>query len=450
MTRQIAILGANSRLARELISELVSLNKKILACDFCQQPEWMNSFQDCQWLELKYKDLTSIEEVVKNSDCLFFIPHQSSKTQSFKSINELNMLLNISNMIATYARHYAIKKIIYLSTMIHEELSRESYLYIHFQMEHILQESHVPLVVVRIPMLLMDHAETFQMIKKLIHRLPFVIFPPWIEKQVQPIYWRDVVEILIQLYMDTGYTKINRNLNLPGPDLISYKSFFKLLAKKLKVHKKIYILSFFPLSILIFFHSLVMRSSKKTISQFYQSWNQDAFVIKSDWKQKKTWISVEDAINLVLQENQREPLKILQESHNNLSSSMILYRTGNVTQLKAYEIALEFFHWLQYYFLSIIRFEMRDHSWRLYFAPKLFLLREFKIISMNEKQVVFLFLDRSNKRINQPIEFSIELLQFKNKTSSFIKIKAEEGQLRFFTRKLFIFLCKRFNQYLTK
>lgn len=447
MTQHISIIGANSALGRELITELLKLNKKVLASDLCGPPVWFNSLPEnsCQWIELNLKKHEALAQVIEGASCLFLIPHQSLITQHFKTKKLANCLLFLAYWITVYSSQFKLSKIIYLSAMINRELPKTSILYNQFEIENILKEGQTPVISLRLPLLIMNEIEPFNIIKNIITAFPFTIFPAWIEKQVQPIYWKDVLEILIQLLLDNSYTKIHRNINLPGPDLISYKMLLILVARKLKLKRQILLSNLFPLSITAFIQSLFLNYSSLMLKRWYQSWNQDAVALISDWKQKKSWVGVEDALKLVLNQpiENKKTVKI-----SCTDKSVLVLRTESIGQLKAKELSLEFFYWLQNYFFSIIRFEIKDNMWRVYFPQKLILLLELELLSQNEDQLTFIFRCCAKAKRPQMIYLTINHFYLKKRKFAFLKFKSESGDISYFAKKMVVFIFNRFNQYL--
>jgi uncharacterized protein YbjT (DUF2867 family) len=430
MTQYISIIGANSGLGRELIAELIRLDKKILASDFCEAPEWLQVFpkESYSWLTLDLKKTEIIEELVKPADCLFFLPHQSLTTQHIQSKLEINSLMFLSYWISHYALQFKLSKVIYLSAMLNKELPKTSLLYNRYEIENILKESQCPIISVRIPLLLMDNTEPFDVIRSLIKTFPFTIFPTWIEKQVQPVFWGDVNEILIQLLLDNSYTKIHRNINLPGPDLISYKMLFKLIIRKMKLRRQIFLSNILPMSITAFFQSLFLKYTKRELENCYLSWNQDAVALTSDWKQKKSWVSTEDALKIVLSKPMA-PLKAQVKFQSD--SSVLVLRTAPVASLGAKELALEFFYWLENYFFSVVRIEIKDKIWRIYFPQKSILLLELDLKIESSDRVEFIFNLKSKDKNSQKVTLSINQYQLKSRKFAFICIKKDGGELSF-------------------
>ena len=278
MNTTVAIIGANSFLAHELINELISKDFKINAADYEEAPQWLLQHENLKWIKLRSDCLEDIKNVCEDVDTLFYLPHQSIRTQGFYTDHQLNFLMLQTHWLTSFANTSSIKKIIYVSSMMQKDDLKGLLFQNRFNMENILKDGKAPVIVLRLPLLLMNSSEDFEFILKTLKRYPFVFLPTWIEKQVQPIFVKDVVEILVQLQLDNAYTKINRNINLPGPNLISYFSFFKQIIKKYKLRCSIITTNLLPSSFFYFFLSLFSRNTFSQIQRKFECWNQDAVV----------------------------------------------------------------------------------------------------------------------------------------------------------------------------
>lgn len=449
MIEHISVIGANSLLAKELIVDLLRLNKKVIASDFSQAPEWLKEISktECTWVQLDIKDHISLELAVAKNSCLFFMPHQSLCTQDYHGINQRNFLLYFSHEIIIQAVKSHVSKIIYLSAMISKDLSKKSLLYNRFEIENIFKESQIPVISLRLPLVLMSNLEPFQLIQKGISLFLVNIFPTWIEKQVQPIYWKDVVEIMIQILLDSSYSKITRNINLPGPELLSYRALFRLIAKKKKLRREIIISNFFPLKITAMVYSLFFNYKFAYLLKCFNSWNQDAVALTSDWKQKKSWVKVEDGLKYVLAEQS----KLIHERVKcSVANSILIYKMELIGPYKAVELALEFVYWLQNFFFSVIRAEVKDKWWRVYFPQKLILLQEFELVKQSSESAVFLCHYGLAQKGASRLEFSIELSQARSRKFAFFTIKSKTSEFSYLEQRYYTFILNSFKKHLLK
>jgi len=448
MSITVTIVGANSLLAIGLIGDLLSRDCIIQAADYSDLPlELQNfplDFKNFKWTKLSPDDFSTLKNLLTNSDTVFYLPHQSITTQRFSSINQLNFLLLQTLWIARTTKNSRVKKIIYLSNMMEKENSRGSLFFNRFEIENILKESNIPTIVLRLPFLLMNGDDNFEFVKKMLKRTPILFLPTWVEKQIQPIYWKDVVEILIQVFLDHSYTKIHRNINLPGPTLLSYSSFLKLVMKKFKWKSSIFISNLLPQYVMRFVLSLVTPHSPSSIEKKMICWNQDAVVLGSDWKQKKTWVDCEDALKYLARE---EMASISYWDYLNLDS-IFIFKTTNISTLNAYELALEYFYWLQNFFLNMIRVEIKENSWKIFFPQKMILMRHFELQKRTPEEMLFQcdykFLGLSSNKLILKIDVS----QARNRKFAFFSIQIS-GRISFIRKWMILFVMKRFLKFLS-
>ena len=76
---------------------------------------------------------------------------------------------------------------------------------------------------------------SFEIIRDLIHRLPVMITPRWLNTKCQPIAINDVLEFLSKSLFNT--ITYNRNFDIGGPDILTYKEMLLGFAKAKNVKR---------------------------------------------------------------------------------------------------------------------------------------------------------------------------------------------------------------------
>jgi uncharacterized protein YbjT (DUF2867 family) len=447
MTEKISIIGANGLFGKQLITELANHPVEITASDYCLMPDWFSEFSTLghRWIELITGSLDVMRVATAQCTTIFYIPHQSLESQEMHLLEVQSKLLRDTYLLAkSLQTSHGAQKIIYVGSMLDKNSEKKSPLYYRSEIEQILRNANITVINLRSPVVVLPNSVPFDDVCTLVKNVPFLIFPPWMEKQVQPVYWKDLVEILVQLFLDKAYTKIHRNINIPGPDLISYRRFLQHVAKKLQRKKNVYLNSFLPMNILCIYLSLFMQKKYRRVKNWLLSWNQDAVTLVSDWKQKKSWVGVEDAIKNALHDQQ-----IVKKSSREQKTERqhFVFRTVSVGQLKPKEVSLEFFYWMQNFFQNLIRIEHRDDVVRIYFPQKMFLLQEFHIKSETESNIHFecYFGAKNLKGPNNSL--SIDVYTMKSQRFSFFSYKSS-SEFSFIRKKIINILMEKFNQYL--
>lgn len=451
MSELITIIGAQSLLAHSLIEDISKRGEKVHALDFCDEPHWFESYisKGCKWFKAIPYQYVDFEMAFQNSTTIIIIAHQTNSLENIFDEDEKNQFFYHINLITQCCiKIKSIQKIIYVGSMIDKNVSHSSPLYYRHEVESILKNSLKPVITVKTSLIILPQSFPYKDILILLKKLPFIFFPTWIEKQVQPLYWKDLAEILIQLHLDKAYTKITRNINLPGPELISYRRLLEIILRKMKSRKKIHLFSFFSHKLWYLYLSFCSGLSKKRVNSLVNSWNQDAVNLLSDWKQKKSWWNIEDAVKDSMNEDQKKLSSYQSENYIKKVQNQFVYKTSSVMQLRPKEVSLEFFYWLQNFLLNLVRVEVRDDWVKIYFSQKLILIQEFKMIFQDELSIVFeCYFAKSSKSDVNKCMFSINLCQIKNSRQALFSFYSNT-KINFIQKLIIKYLMKRFNKYL--
>jgi hypothetical protein len=113
-----------------------------------------------------------------------------------------------------------IKQVIYLSGIVNDEnLSR--HLWSRKNVEEILYQGNFSLTVLRAGIIVGSGSSSFEIIRDLCEKLPFMITPKWVLTKTQPIAIRDVISFLTGVL---GHKKTyNESFDIAGPDVLTYK-----------------------------------------------------------------------------------------------------------------------------------------------------------------------------------------------------------------------------------
>jgi len=130
------------------------------------------------------------------------------------------------------------KQVIYLSGISNaEELSK--HLKSRKNVETTLSNSNFVLTTLKAGIIVGSGSASFEIIRDLVEKLPFMIAPRWLNTKCQPIAIRTVVEFLIGVIgREETY---NNSYDIGGPDILSYKEMLLRFAKIRGLKRKIVI-----------------------------------------------------------------------------------------------------------------------------------------------------------------------------------------------------------------
>jgi hypothetical protein len=157
----------------------------------------------------------------------------STQTGDFGKMEEL-CATNFKNRI----EQTNAKQVIYLSGISNaDELSK--HLKSRKKVETVLSGSGFALTTLKAGIIVGSGSASFEIIRDLVEKLPFMITPRWLNTKCQPIAIRNVIEFLIGVI---GKTEThNKSYDIGGPDILTYKEMLMHFAKVRGLKRRIVI-----------------------------------------------------------------------------------------------------------------------------------------------------------------------------------------------------------------
>jgi uncharacterized protein YbjT (DUF2867 family) len=158
----------------------------------------------------------SLQDLPLDIDAAYYLVHSMSSA----SKDYPEMEAKAAQNFVAYIDRTRAKQIIYLSGIANEQrLSR--HLSSRRNVEKILGTGRAPVTVLRAAIIIGSGSASFEIIRDLVEKLPFMITPKWVHTKCQPIGIRDVVFYLIAV-MDKP-DSYNQIFDIGGPDILTYK-----------------------------------------------------------------------------------------------------------------------------------------------------------------------------------------------------------------------------------
>ncbi|MEA1878966.1 MAG: SDR family oxidoreductase [Bacteroidota bacterium] len=216
---RILLTGATGYIGKRLLPALLVNGHTVICCvrdkTRFEIPEGFEHL--VKVLEWDFLDSNhALSEFPENFDIAYYLIHSmSSSIQQFTESEQLS---------ATNFRHVIekseAKQIIYLSG-----IANEKKLSLHLQsrknVEGILMDSKIPTTVLRAGIIVGSGSASFEIIRDLVEKLPFMIAPKWLNTKCQPVAIRDVILYLTKVQLKEEL--FNQAFDIGGPDILTYK-----------------------------------------------------------------------------------------------------------------------------------------------------------------------------------------------------------------------------------
>ncbi|WP_430906978.1 SDR family oxidoreductase [Maribacter sp. 2-571] len=167
-------------------------------------------------LEIDFLETVQKGKVPHDIDAAYFLIH--SMRSSTKEFDEMEAVT--AHHFNAYLAETKAKQVIYLSGISNDE-NLSKHLWSRKNVEEILAKGNYALTVLKAGIIVGSGSSSFEIIRDLCEKLPFMITPKWVLTKTQPIAIRDVLAFLTGVL---GNEKTyNDGFDIAGPDVLTYK-----------------------------------------------------------------------------------------------------------------------------------------------------------------------------------------------------------------------------------
>ncbi len=223
---KILLTGVTGYIAQRLLPVLLENGHEVVCCvrDKNRFQNKNYSLQKLSVVEADFLNKESLQHIPNDINVAYYLIHSmSTQTGDFENMEEI-CATNFRNRI----EQTTAKQVIYLSGISNaEELSK--HLSSRKNVETVLSNANFALTTLKAGIIVGSGSASFEIIRDLVEKLPFMITPRWLKTKCQPIAIRNVLEFLIGV-MGKNET-YNNSYDIGGPDVLSYKEMLLRFAK---------------------------------------------------------------------------------------------------------------------------------------------------------------------------------------------------------------------------
>ena len=223
---KILLTGVTGYIAQRILPVLLDNGHEVVCCvrdsNRFNRKNYLNS--NLTVIEADFLNEKSLHAIPKDIDVAYYLIHSmSTQTGDFESMEEI-CATNFKNCI----EQTNAKQVIYLSGISNaDELSK--HLSSRKNVETILSDSTFALTTLKAGIILGSGSASFEIIRDIVEKLPFMITPRWLKTKCQPIAIRNVVEFAVGVI---GRSETyNNSYDIGGPEILSYKEMLLRFSK---------------------------------------------------------------------------------------------------------------------------------------------------------------------------------------------------------------------------
>ncbi|MFM8914050.1 MAG: SDR family oxidoreductase [Flammeovirgaceae bacterium] len=226
---KILLTGSTGYIGRRVLPELVNSGHHVVCLVRDKRRfDWEDFNQDfLKHVEVVEGDLTdpaTVQDLTTPCEVAFYLVHSMSSSYENFADNEARS----ARTFVQLANQCGVKQIIYLSGIVNDK-DLSDHLLSRRNVEHILQQSSIPVTVLRAAIIIGSGSASFEIIRDLVEKLPVMVAPKWLKTKCQPIGIRNVIQYLKGVMLEPQ--TFGQTFDIGGTDILTYKEMLLGYAK---------------------------------------------------------------------------------------------------------------------------------------------------------------------------------------------------------------------------
>ena len=223
---KILVTGATGYIGKRLIPLLSNSNHHVVCAvrDKLRADKSYAEDNTIDVIETDFLEPKSLHTIPKDIDVAFYLIHSmSNSSNDFQTLEE-QCALNFKNAI----EHTNVKQVIYLSGITNDN-NLSKHLESRKHVEDCLASDSYGLTIFKAGIIVGSGSSSFEIIRDLVEKLPFMIAPKWLNTKTQPLAVRDVLSFL---HNSIGKKELyDRAFDVFGPEILTYKEMLMQFAE---------------------------------------------------------------------------------------------------------------------------------------------------------------------------------------------------------------------------
>lgn len=233
---KILLTGSTGYIGKRILPLLLEEGHEVICCVRDKNrffyPEKYSA--NVRLLEVDFLQYKSVETIPNDIDAVYYLIHSMSSADNYDELERIS-----ANNFKKKINDTSARQIIYLSGIVNDK-SLSKHLASRKAVEEILKSGKTPTTTLRAGIIVGSGSASFEIIRDLVHKLPVMITPKWLNTKCQPIAIADVLEFLMKSLLNPK--TYNASFDIGGPDILTYKEMLLEFAKIKKLKRFIYTL----------------------------------------------------------------------------------------------------------------------------------------------------------------------------------------------------------------
>ncbi|WP_066631202.1 SDR family oxidoreductase [Labilibacter marinus] len=231
---RILLTGASGYIGKRLLPILIENGHEVICCvrDLKRFNAPSSLQSSIQTIQLDLLDEETLKNIPEDIDGAYYLVHSMSASSDYQALEQRSAENFRRAINKTKVQH-----VVYLSGIVNES-TLSKHLTSRKNVEAELSKGNYQLTTLRAGIIVGSGSASFEIMRDLVEKLPIMITPRWLNTRCQPIGISDVLQILAKSVLNPAL--YNKDYDIGGPDILSYKQMLLAFAKVRKLKRYIF------------------------------------------------------------------------------------------------------------------------------------------------------------------------------------------------------------------
>ena len=222
-----------------------------------------------EWRAVDLFSMHDTARALEGARLAVYLVHSMMPSDGLTQARFEDLDLLCADNFARAAAKAGVKQIVYLGGLVPEAGRLSKHLESRVEVERALAAHGVPVTTLRAGMVVGPGGSSFEILARLVQRLPVMVCPAWAQTRSQPIALEDVVRLLS--YTIGRQSTFGHTYDVGGPDVLTYRQMMELTAEALGKRRWLLSVPFFSPSLSTLWVSLFSGASLELVGPLVQS-----------------------------------------------------------------------------------------------------------------------------------------------------------------------------------
>ncbi len=231
---KILLTGATGYIGQRILPVLLNSGHDVYCCvrDAARFNREKYKSDRLHVIEVDFLQESAVDKLPKDIDAAYYLVHSmSASSKDFAGLEQHSAVIFKRAVEGTRAR-----QVIYLSGIVNDpKLSK--HLSSRKNVEDILGQGTFALTTLRAGIIIGSGSASFEIIRDLVEKLPFMMAPVWLNTRSQPIAVSNVIEYLSGVLLKPE--TYGKSFDIGGPDILTYKQMLLRFAEVRGLRRKV-------------------------------------------------------------------------------------------------------------------------------------------------------------------------------------------------------------------